>query len=156
MTPSPAQRKKRRMYMIIGAVLLLAVAAGLILRALNQNIVFFITPSEVAERGIEPGDRFRLGGLVEDGSLSMRDDGLVKVFSVTDTEASSIVHYRGILPDLFREGQGVIAEGAFDASGIFIADNVLAKHDEKYMPPELADALEKRGHPTDQSRDDPS
>jgi cytochrome c-type biogenesis protein CcmE len=107
--------------------------------------VFFSTPAMVAEKHIQAGKRFRLGGLVEKGSL-VRGDNLAVSFKVSDGDATLPVTYKGILPDLFREGQGVVAEGALDSSGVFKADTVLAKHDETYMPKDVADALKKQGH----------
>ena len=138
-------RKQRRLVMIGGSLAVLAVAAALVLNAMRDSIVFFSTPSMVAEKHIHPGQRFRLGGLVQPGSL-VRGDNLAVTFEVSDASAQLPVSYRGILPDLFREGQGVVAEGALDASGVFEADTVLAKHDENYMPKEVADALKKQGH----------
>jgi cytochrome c-type biogenesis protein CcmE len=138
-------RKQRRLTLICGALAVLAIAAGLVLNALRDSIVFFSTPSMVAEKHIGPGKRFRLGGLVQPGSLK-RGDNLAVNFSVADGSATLPVAYTGILPDLFREGQGVVAEGALDGSGTFRADTVLAKHDETYMPKEVADALKKQGH----------
>jgi cytochrome c-type biogenesis protein CcmE len=138
-------RKQRRLTMIGGSLGVLALAAGLVLYALRDSIVFFSTPTMVAEQHVPPGRRFRLGGLVQPGSLK-RGDNLAFTFEVADGNARLQVTYRGILPDLFREGQGVVAEGALDASGVFKADTVLAKHDENYMPREVADALKKQGH----------
>jgi cytochrome c-type biogenesis protein CcmE len=137
-------RKQRRFAMIAGGVGVLAVAVLLVLFALNDAIVFFNSPTDVAAKHIAPGTRIRLGGLVAPGSLS-RGDALAVRFDVTDGNNTVSVTYHGILPDLFREGQGVVAEGALDGSGVFNADNVLAKHDEKYMPKEVADALKKQG-----------
>src|SRR3979490_3239189 len=138
-------RKQRRLAMIGGSFAVLAVAAGLVLNAMRDSIVFFSTPAMVAEKHIAAGKRFRLGGLVEPGSL-VRGDNLAVTFKVADGSAALPVSYKGILPDLFREGQGVIAEGALDPSGVFKADTVLAKHDETYMPKDVADALKKQGH----------
>ena len=138
-------RKQRRLTLIGCALAVLAIAAGLVLNALRDSIVFFSTPSMVAEKHIGPGKRFRLGGLVETGSVK-RGDNLAVTFTVADGGAALPVAFKGILPDLFREGQGVVAEGALDASGVFRADTVLAKHDETYMPKEVADALKKQGH----------
>jgi len=138
-------RKQRRLTIIGGALAVLAVAAALVLNALRDSIVFFSTPSMVAEKHIGPGQRFRLGGMVEQGSLTRGAD-LAVTFEVTDGGAKLPVAYKGILPDLFREGQGVVAEGAIDQAGVFKADTVLAKHDETYMPKEVADALKKQGH----------
>ena len=138
-------RKQRRLTMIGGSLAVLAVAAALVLNAMRDAIVFFSTPAMVAEKQIPAGKRFRLGGLVQPGSL-VRGDQLQVKFAVTDGNASLPVTFIGILPDLFREGQGVISEGALDASGVFKADTVLAKHDETYMPKDVADALKKQGH----------
>jgi cytochrome c-type biogenesis protein CcmE len=138
-------RKQRRLTMIGGSLAVLAVAAVLVLNAMRDSIVFFSTPSMVAEKHIGAGRRFRLGGLVQPGSLQ-RGDNLAVTFSVADGSVTLPVVYKGILPDLFREGQGVVAEGALDQSGVFRADTVLAKHDETYMPKEVADALKKQGH----------
>ncbi|MDB5502917.1 MAG: cytochrome c biosis protein CcmE [Tardiphaga sp.] len=137
-------RKQRRLTMIGGALVVLAMAAGLVLNALRDSIVFFSTPTMAAEKQVPVGKRFRLGGMVEQGSL-VRGDNLAISFKVSDGGATLPVTYKGILPDLFREGQGVVAEGALDASGVFKADTVLAKHDENYMPKEVADALKKQG-----------
>ena len=137
-------RKQRRLTMIGGALAVLAIAAALMLNAMRDSIVFFSTPSMAAEKQIPAGKRFRLGGLVQPGSLVRNN--LEARFSIADGNANLPVTYTGILPDLFREGQGVVAEGALDASGTFRADTVLAKHDETYMPREVADALKKQGH----------
>lgn len=138
-------RKQRRMTIIGGSLAVLALAAALVLNALRDSIVFFSTPTMVAEKHVEPGKRFRLGGLVQPGSLQ-RGDNLAVTFEVADGNAKLPVAYKGILPDLFREGQGVVAEGALDGNGVFKADTVLAKHDETYMPKDVADALKKQGH----------
>ena len=138
-------RKKRRLLLIGCALGVAALAVGLILNALRDSIVFFHSPSEIAERHLAPGTRVRLGGLVKEGSV-VRSDKLDVRFDVTDGNRSIAVSYHGILPDLFREGQGVVAEGTLDAAGHFKADSVLAKHDEKYMPKDVADALKKQGH----------
>jgi cytochrome c-type biogenesis protein CcmE len=138
-------RKQRRLTMIGGALAVLAIAAALVLNALRDSIVFFTTPAHIAEKNIVPGQRFRLGGLVQPGSL-VRGDKLHVKFDVTDGKAAVPVAFQGILPDLFREGQGVISEGALDAGGVFRADTVLAKHDETYMPKAVADELKKDGH----------
>jgi cytochrome c-type biogenesis protein CcmE len=136
-------RKKRRLVLIGAALAILSLAAFLTLGALRESIVFFVTPSELAAKPAEAGKRLRIGGLVKENSLVR--EGLSARFDVTDGRASFPVTYRGILPDLFREQQGVVAEGSFDATGIFRADTVLAKHDERYMPKEVADALKKQG-----------
>ena len=138
-------RKQRRLTMIGGSLAVLAIAAALVLNAFRDSIVFFSTPVMVAEKHIQPGQRFRLGGLVLTGSV-VRGDNLAVSFKVSDGSATLPVAYKGIWPDLFREGQGVVAEGALDSSGVFRADTVLAKHDETYMPKDVADALKKQGH----------
>jgi len=138
-------RKQRRLTIIGGALAVLAVAAALVLNALRDSIVFFSTPTMVAEKHIGPGRRFRLGGLVQPGSL-VRGDNLAVTFEIADGGAKLPVAYKGLLPDLFREGQGVVAEGSLDPGGTFRADTVLAKHDETYMPKDVADALKKQGH----------
>ncbi|MFN3131997.1 cytochrome c maturation protein CcmE [Roseibium sp.] len=138
-------RKQRRLTLIGSAGAVLAVALGLILFALNDQIVFFQSPSDIASQQIPEGQRIRLGGLVEDGSVERSDDANVK-FRVTDTAHSVAVTYQGILPDLFREGQGVVTEGVLTPDGVFVADSVLAKHDENYMPKEVAEALKGQGH----------
>ncbi|MFE1600059.1 cytochrome c maturation protein CcmE [Methylobacterium sp. ID0610] len=138
-------RKQRRLVLIGVCGAVLAVALGLVLWAMRGTIVFFRSPSEIARgEAVAPGVRFRLGGLVLDGSVKRGPDGLV-TFTVTDTGATVPVRYQGLLPDLFREGQGVVAEGALEPGGVFRADTVLAKHDETYMPREVADALKKQG-----------
>lgn len=137
-------RKGRRLLLISSALGVLGIAAGLVLFALNDTIVFFRSPSDIAAEHPMPGTRLRLGGLVKDGSVVKQDNAHVR-FVVTDGGADVSVYYAGLLPDLFREGQGVIAEGVLDGTGTFQADSVLAKHDEKYMPKEVADALKKQG-----------
>lgn len=137
-------RKQRRSLLIGLSLGVLGLAVGLVLFALQDSIVFFYSPSEIAEKGIGPGQRFRLGGLVEEGSVK-RGEGATIQFAITDTAKSVPVAYTGVLPDLFREGQGVVTEGKLDAGGTFLADSVLAKHDENYMPPEVAESLKKQG-----------
>jgi cytochrome c-type biogenesis protein CcmE len=137
-------RKQKRLSLIAAAGAVLALAAGMILYALNDQIVFFYTPSDFAKRDIAIGSRVRIGGLVEEGSLQ-KDAALKVSFRVTDQQNVMTVHYQGTLPDLFREGQGVVAEGVFEGHETVNADTVLAKHDEKYMPKEVADALKKQG-----------
>lgn len=137
-------RKQRRGLLIGLGVGVLSIAAILMMVAFRQSIVFFHTPSDVAQHKIAPGVRFRLGGLVADGSV-VRGDGTKVSFRVTDTLGTVPVSYEGILPDLFREGQGVVAEGILGPDGHFVADTVLAKHDETYMPPEVAKALTEKG-----------
>jgi cytochrome c-type biogenesis protein CcmE len=138
-------RKQRRLVLIATALGVVALAVGLMLTALKDSIVFFNSPTDVVEKHIAPGTRIRLGGLVKPGSL-VRGENLAVRFELTDGNRAVTVAYQGILPDLFREGQGVVTEGALDASGVFRADSVLAKHDETYMPKEVADALKKQGH----------
>jgi cytochrome c-type biogenesis protein CcmE len=137
-------RRARRLTLIGAALCTFGLAVGLVLFALRDNIVFFYSPAEIEARHIAPGVRLRIGGLVEQGSFK-RDEGRAVSFVVTDGKGNLPVTYSGILPDLFREGQGVVAEGSLDRSGTFRADNVLAKHDERYMPREVADALKKQG-----------
>ena len=137
-------RKSRRLVLISGALAVLGIAAGLVLFALNDTIVFFRSPSEIAQEHPAPGTRLRLGGLVKTGSVVKQDNAHVR-FAITDGGADIEVAYVGLLPDLFREGQGVIAEGRLTGPASFTADSVLAKHDEKYMPREVVDALKKQG-----------
>jgi cytochrome c-type biogenesis protein CcmE len=137
-------RKQRRLILIATAGTVLGVAVALVLSAMSGQIALFKTPTELATTAIAPGQRLRIGGLVEEGSLE-RGDGVDVAFRVTDTAKSGAVTYTGILPDLFREGQGVVAEGVVDETGTFRADSVLAKHDENYMPKEVVDALKAQG-----------
>src|SRR5918996_468678 len=137
-------RRQRRGVLIGTSLVVLGVAVGLVLYAMRDSIVFFYSPSEVAEMGIAPGTRFRLGGLVETGSV-VRGEGTSVRFVITDQAKTLSVTYTGVLPDLFREGQGVVAEGTLEPDGIFHADSVLAKHDENYMPPEVAKKLKAQG-----------
>jgi cytochrome c-type biogenesis protein CcmE len=142
-------RKRRRFWIVMLCGLGLGTAAALTLTAFEDNLVFFHSPSDLAARDIAPGRNIRIGGLVEAGSVtrSTTDDGkLQTAFRVSDGAASLRVTYTGILPDLFREGQGVVAEGALTREGYFRASQVLARHDETYMPPEVADALKRAGH----------
>lgn len=138
-------RKQRRLALIGTSLAVLAVAATLVLSALRESIVFFNSPTDVAEKQLVPGTRMRIGGLVKPGSIERGDNLLVR-FAVTDGKTDIAVRYQGIVPDLFREGQGVIAEGKLETGGGFTADTVLAKHDERYMPREVVDALKKSGH----------
>ena len=137
-------RKQRRLVLIGAGLGVLAVAVALMLNAFRDSIVFFSSPSDIAEKHVPPGTRIRLGGLVKDGSIVRGNDLRVR-FEVTDGNNELPVSYQGVLPDLFREGQGVVAEGTLDPAGTFRADSVLAKHDEAYMPKEVADALKKQG-----------
>ncbi|VAW82557.1 Cytochrome c-type biogenesis protein CcmE, heme chaperone [hydrothermal vent metagenome] len=138
---NPARRKR---LILIGLMVTgVAIAVGFALNAFNQNLMFFYSPTEVAA-GKAPADHtFRLGGLVTVGSVQRLPDGLTTRFDVTDNAKTVTIEYTGILPDLFREGQGIVAHGSLNGNSVFIADEVLAKHDENYMPPEVADALEK-------------
>ena len=136
-------RKQKRLAVIAGLGAVLAVAAGLIFVALRDQIVFFYSPSEITEKAIAPGTPIRLGGLVKDGSWTCTDG--VYAFTVTDGAQDLAARFKGLLPDLFREGQGVVVEGSVGADGVFQASNVLAKHDENYMPREVVDELKKRG-----------
>ena len=138
-------RKKRRLIMIGGGMLALFAAAALVLTAFQENILFFYSPSDLAAERAPPARAFRLGGLVEEDSVVREDGGLKVGFKITDLSHSVPVAYTGILPDLFREGQGVVVLGKLSDDGVFHADEVLAKHDETYMPPEVADALKKSG-----------
>ena len=138
-------RKRRRMVLVLTGMAVLSAAIALVLVAFEETVTFFYSPAEVQAEA-PPQDRaFRLGGLVEEGSVKKKPDGLTVEFRITDMAASVPVTYRGILPDLFREGQGVITEGKLGADGVFVAREVLAKHDETYMPREVADALKKSG-----------
>jgi cytochrome c-type biogenesis protein CcmE len=138
-------RKQRRLTLIGSALGVLALSVALVLFALKDSIVFFNSPTDVVEKHVSPGARIRIGGLVKEGSVQ-RGESLAVRFAVTDGKSTIPVAYQGLLPDLFREGQGVVAEGKLDGTGTFTADSVLAKHDETYMPKEVADALKKQGH----------
>ncbi|MBV1702662.1 MAG: cytochrome c maturation protein CcmE [Hyphomicrobiales bacterium] len=137
-------RKRRRLTIIAVALVIFGGAIGLILYSIRNNIELFLTPTEVTQRHPLPGARLRIGGLVESGSV-VRASGNNNSFSVTDNSHDVKVMFVGLLPDLFREGQGIIAEGAMNAQGVFVADQVLAKHDEKYMPPSVVADLKKQG-----------
>jgi cytochrome c-type biogenesis protein CcmE len=137
-------RKQKRLSAILAGLAFLGAATGLTFYALGQKASYFYMPGDLASAHVEPGQRIRLGGLVEKGTIQ-RGQGATVAFSVTDTQKSVKVTYTGILPDLFREDQGVITEGTFGPDGTFIADSVLAKHDERYMPKEVADGLKAKG-----------
>ncbi len=137
-------RKQKRLSVILGGLAFLTAAAGLTFYALGQKASYFYMPGALATAHVEPGQRIRLGGLVEEGTIR-RGQGATVAFSVTDKQNSVKVTYTGILPDLFREDQGVITEGTFGSDGVFVADSVLAKHDERYMPREVADGLKAKG-----------
>jgi cytochrome c-type biogenesis protein CcmE len=138
-------RKQRRLTLIGSSLGVLGLAAGLMLYALSGSIVFFNSPTDVVEKNVQPGTRIRLGGLVKPGTVEKGEQLSVR-FEVTDGNRAIPVTYQGILPDLFREGQGVVAEGVLVSANLFRADSVLAKHDETYMPKEVADALKRQGH----------
>ncbi|MER8864111.1 cytochrome c maturation protein CcmE [Mesorhizobium sp. M0751] len=137
-------RKQKRLSVIAAGLAFLGIATGLTFYALGQKASYFYMPADLATASLQPGQRIRLGGLVEKGTVE-RDQGATVAFSVTDNQKDVKVTYTGILPDLFREGQGVITEGSFGPDGVFVADSVLAKHDETYMPKEVADGLKAKG-----------
>jgi cytochrome c-type biogenesis protein CcmE len=137
-------RKRRRLYFVLLGLLGVGAGTALVLNAMSDNINFFFSPTELAQRHFSPDQRIQTGGLVEAGSV--KKNGSDVFFTLTDTTKSLPVHYQGLLPDLFREGQGIVAEGHLGRDGVFVATEVLAKHDEKYMPKEVADALKKSGH----------
>lgn len=139
-------RKRRRLYAVLAGMAMLGGAAFLILSAFNDNLVFFYSPSDLKTKAVPLGRQLRIGGLVEEHSVARSADGKTIEFRVTDGSNAIAVTYQGSLPDLFREGQGVVAEGMLQQKGDFRASNVLAKHDENYMPPEVAEALKKSGH----------
>ena len=138
------KRKNKRLSFVVLTLLALAAAAGLVLAAFEDNIVFFHSPTEIVKKNIRPEQRLRVGGLVEEGTVKQTGQDAITSFRVTDLTSSLMVNFKGILPDLFREGQGVVAEGHY-RNGVFEAKEVLAKHDETYMPKEVADALKKSG-----------
>lgn len=139
--------RTRRAVAIAAGVVIVGVAVGLVLQAFQSNLVFFFTPTQVAGKQAPLDRNFRIGGLVEEGSVKRQADALRVTFKVTDGAQTIPVTYVGILPDLFKEGKGVVAEGKLGADGLFTASQVLAKHDENYMPPEAAEALKQAGHP---------
>jgi len=138
-------RKRRRLMFLVAGVVLLGGATALVLSALEDSIVFFYSPTDVATRDLPAERRVRIGGIVAEGSVKKLADGVTVEFTVTDLAHTLPVRFQGVLPDLFREGQGVVAEGRLLAGGGFLAETVLAKHDETYMPPEVAEALKKSG-----------
>ena len=143
-------RKQQRLALVLLALLLVGGATGLVLAALNDKVAFFVTPSDLAKGEVEAGRRFRLGGLVVDGSIQRQADGTVR-FAITDKAQQVEVVYKGLLPDLFRDGQGVVTQGVLRPDGSFEATEVLAKHDENYMPKEVADALKQAGYWNEQA-----
>ncbi len=140
------KKRHKRIAFIVAAVAGLGIAAALALSAFQSNLVFFFSPSQVVAREAPVGRTFRVGGLVEKNSLKRDDDGLTVRFAVTDTAQTIPVVYKGILPDLFKEGKGCVAQGHIGADGVFYADQVLAKHDENYMPPEAGQAIDSAKH----------
>ncbi len=138
-------RKRKRLYIVLGGLALLGVATALVLSAFQDNLVFFYSPSDITAKNVPDGRSIRIGGLVEKNSVKRESDGVTLDFRISDGNQTVPVSYRGDVPDLFREGQGVVAEGKLD-HGTFVASTVLAKHDENYMPPEVVDALKRSGH----------
>ncbi|MBA4689357.1 MAG: cytochrome c maturation protein CcmE [Pseudomonas sp.] len=137
--------RKKRLFIVLAILAGVGIAVSLALSALQQNINLFYTPSQIAAGEAPEGTRIRAGGLVEEGSVKRTNDSLSVAFRVTDGAQAITITYQGILPDLFREGQGIVALGRVNADGVLVADEVLAKHDENYMPPEVTQALEKSG-----------
>ena len=135
--------RQKRLALIVGGITVLGLAAWLVLSAFQQNLVFFYSPTDVFDGKAPQGRSFRIGGMVEMGSIKRQEDGITVGFVVTDTAKSIPVRYKGILPDLFKEGKGVVAQGKLGADGLFVAEEVLAKHDENYMPPEAQAAVDK-------------
>lgn len=140
------KRRHKRVAFIIVGLASLSIAAYLAASAFRENLVFFFSPTQVAAKEAPVNRSFRVGGLVQEGSLKRDTDGLTVRFTVTDTAANVPVVYKGILPDLFKEGRGCVAQGRLDGNGVFVADQVLAKHDENYMPPEAGAAIDKAKH----------
>ena len=138
-------RKRRRLIVVLLGLGMLGVASALMLSAFSDNLVFFMSPTDLATKGSPEGRRLRLGGLVEQGSVERSDGGHTILFKVTDLSRDVAVRYTGVLPDLFREGQGVVVEGKLGPDRVFLADTVLAKHDERYMPPDVVAALKRSG-----------
>jgi cytochrome c-type biogenesis protein CcmE len=146
------KRRHKRIVFILVGLAGLSVAAFLVTSAFRNNLVFFFSPTQVAAKEAPVNRTFRVGGLVQDGSLKRESDGLTVRFIVTDTAASIPVVYKGILPDLFKEGKGCVAQGRIGSDGVFHAEQVLAKHDENYMPPEAGQAIDKAKHAKDASK----
>ena len=140
------KRRHKRIGFIVVGLAALSIAAYLVASAFRQNLVFFFSPTQVAAKEVPTDRTFRVGGLVQQGTLKRDQDGLTVHFTVTDTAASIPVVYKGILPDLFKEGKGCVAQGRVGADGVFYAESVLAKHDENYMPPEAGEAIDKAKH----------
>jgi cytochrome c-type biogenesis protein CcmE len=144
--------RHKRFALIAAGLAGLALASTLVLSAFQKNLVFFFTPSQVAANEAPQGRSFRIGGLVESGSIQRQPDGVTVKFVVTDTAKSIPVYYKGVLPDLFKEGKGVVTQGKLGGDGVFVASEVLAKHDENYMPPEAAHALEQAKQTNDKAK----
>jgi cytochrome c-type biogenesis protein CcmE len=140
------KRRHKRVAFIVAGLVGLGIAAYLVASAFRNNLVFFFSPTQVAAKEAPVGRTFRIGGLVQEGTLQRENDGLTVRFTVTDTAANIPVVYKGILPDLFKEGRGCVAQGKLGSDGVFHADQVLAKHDENYMPPQAGDAIDKAKH----------
>jgi cytochrome c-type biogenesis protein CcmE len=147
--------RQRRLSLVLGIVAGVAIAGGLALRAFRENVMFYFDPTKIAAGQVQKGERFRLGGMVEKGSVKRTPGSLEVNFVVTDFKNTVPVRYDNVLPDLFREGAGVVAHGRLDASGTFVADEVLAKHDEKYMPPDVAKSLKVGAAAAGQPENDP-
>ena len=146
------KRRHKRIAFIVAGLAALGIAAAFVLTAFQSNLVFFFSPTQVALKEAPVDRTFRIGGLVENGTIKRQSDGLTVHFTVTDTAESIPVVYKGILPDLFKEGKGCVAQGRLGADGVFYADEVLAKHDENYMPPEAGDAIDKAKHTREASK----
>jgi cytochrome c-type biogenesis protein CcmE len=146
------KRRHRRIAFIVVGLAGLSIAAYLVTSAFRNNLVFFFSPTQVAAKEAPVGRTFRIGGLVQEGTLKREQDGLTVHFTVTDTAQSIPVVYKGILPDLFKEGRGCVAQGKLNADGVFQAEQVLAKHDENYMPPEAGQAIDKAKHAKEASK----
>jgi cytochrome c-type biogenesis protein CcmE len=146
------KRRHKRIAFIVAGLAALGIAAAFVLTAFQSNLVFFFSPTQVASKEAPVDRTFRIGGLVENGTIKRQSDGLTVHFTVTDTAESIPVVYKGILPDLFKEGKGCVAQGKLGADGVFYADEVLAKHDENYMPPEAGDAIDKAKHTREASK----
>ena len=146
------KRRHKRIGFIVAGLAALGIATAFVLTAFQSNLVFFFSPSQVAANQAPINRTFRIGGLVENGTIKRQNDGLTVHFTVTDTDKSIPVVYKGILPDLFKEGKGCVAQGRLGADGVFYADEVLAKHDENYMPPEAGEAIDKAKHTREASK----
>ena len=146
------KRRHKRIAFIVAGLAALGIAAAFVLTAFQSNLVFFFSPTQVAAKEAPVDRTFRIGGLVENGTVKRQNDGLTVHFTVTDTEESIPVVFKGILPDLFKEGKGCVAQGRLGADGVFYADEVLAKHDENYMPPEAGDAIDRAKHTREASK----